>query len=87
MFSGKSRRALNLATWESLLIPMAHCGPLRIQGKAMGLEVCYQPRAFDPESGAVTLKGIGTSKFQPDAGTKYLWGWVDVDALFQREQN
>ncbi len=54
-------------------------------GQGDGFGSCYQPRAFNSQTGTMTLLGMGSSRFQPDAGTRYLWGWVDVDALFQRE--
>ncbi len=53
-------------------------------GQGDGYGCCYQPRAYNPHTGTVKLLGVGSSKFQPDAGIRYLWGWIDVDALFKR---
>jgi hypothetical protein len=51
----------------------ADCG----QGK--GFEGCKQKRQYERDSGKVTLVGVGTT--QPDAGTRYLLGWINMDAL------
>jgi hypothetical protein len=48
-------------------------------GQGNGFEGCKQKRQYDPNSGTVTLIGGGLS--QPDAGTRWLLGWINIEAL------
>ncbi|MEQ9408758.1 MAG: hypothetical protein RIK87_13565 [Fuerstiella sp.] len=53
-------------------------------GQGGGYAGCYQRRSWGSKDGTLTLLNVGENSRQPDAGTRYLVGWVNVDGLFRK---
>ena len=50
-------------------------------GQGGGYAGCYQRRNWDGAAGTLTLHVEKEHSWQPDAGTRWISGWVNVDAL------